>query len=302
MADFCVWSVGPGTSLSSVRVTRDGCILIRDVQTVPRGFRWLPIPSILAACLALFPSARAYTYPTLLLSIPCLTISLIRPSPPSIAYLSPSLIPYSTRLFESLRRSVRGWALVIPLLLVLFGCFSLSMNGDLSRGFFVLAFTSSQPPAEPGVAPFEARVIICLTLVMLVYLALVLSLSSSGASPRERYRAGAWEKEHGERIARLARQAWIRGSRWLAGDTSTQGHGESRGSDPPALPIPLNLVLVPFDIAVVCARLRASGSDNPSYSVDDTIGRARFVLASGLAGCLCWPMWLIERWLSRERS
>lgn len=199
----------------------------------------------------------------------------------------------------------------MPLLLIMFIIFSISMNGDIDRGGLLFAL-DSEIPSEPGVAPFEARVTIFVTLLVLLILALVVACSNTHRSVngdgvrREGVTRGGWEDAHGTRTARLARANLIRTSRWLLGDTSHHdgvnipSGAVTRAEDgisrdtlarihlvSPALPPPFNLLSLPLDIAVTLSRLidKSDVESGRAY----TFTRLRYVASVAIAGLLCLP-------------
>ena len=67
---------------------------------------------LLPSALALITCWTTYGVTFLTASIPFLTISLIRPEPPSIPFLFPSLLPHSIRLWDVIIAGFTGWALI----------------------------------------------------------------------------------------------------------------------------------------------------------------------------------------------
>jgi hypothetical protein len=166
-------------------------------------------------------------------------MAILLPAPISIPLLFPSLLPVSVRLSQIIQAGFTGWNLVWPLLLLLFGIFSFSLNGDIYRGFFVEHSTSpiepdsrrvgpGTEPTEDGVSPYETRVATFCTIILLLYFAICLSVSgmvralrsgNTGGGTTMSHRPHDWESRHGTfAAARRARAELVRGSRWLIGD------------------------------------------------------------------------------------
>jgi len=251
---------------------------------------------LLPSALALMTCWTGYGFTFLTFSIPFLTISLIRPGPPSIPFSFPSLLPHSIRLWEVIVDGFTGWALIWPVIIVLYVMFSISLNGDVFRGFFVLSTISdSDPPVEEGVAPYGTRLAIFGTILILVYLAICLSISNMANRSARRAQSEGREPEP-ERQARIE---LVSGTRWLLGDlgqesdTVEDGAGTSRvssaGSNHPPVPLPFNLLLVPLDLVSLVmgiARFFSRGKD--IASLDRCIHRMRHLVAILMIGIPCW--------------
>lgn len=277
------------------------------------------IPTAMTLCALLARSDTTYTF--LLISIPCLVILLISPTPPSISFLAPSLLPTSTRLFDTLGHTLQGWTLIWPLILVFCVIFSWSMNGDIYRGFFVFSNDTGPMdiPREPGVAPFEARLTLFVTLIILSIMAIIVSCQSSVIEqvehhPRDQIRASAYHNQ-GIRTKRHARQHWIVGIRGLTGDLETGPRsGDQEGGIRlgagirmmrPSIPPPLNLLILPFDVVCLIIilgrrltrhRLRRHGRHG------DSIYQLRFQLAVFIVGPLCFPLAVWEQIMVAVRT
>jgi hypothetical protein len=254
---------------------------------------------LLPSALALITCWTTYGFTFLTLSIPFLTISLTRPEPPSIPFLFPSLLPHSIRLWDIIIAGFTGWALLWPVIIVLSVLFSISLNGDIFRGFFVLSTTStSVPPVEEGVAPYGTRVAIFGTIIILVYLGICLSISNmANRSARHAQRSGDRESES----EMQARVEMILGTRWLLGDLGQEPEAledgpETRRTDPggwgdPPVPIPLSLLLVPLDIVLLVLDLaRFLSREKDRGSLGRIIGRIRYLVAILMIGIPCWVL------------
>jgi hypothetical protein len=252
---------------------------------------------VLPSALSLITCWTTYGFTFLTLSIPFLTISLIRPEPPSIPFLFPSLLPHSIRLWDIIIAGFTGWALLWPVIIVLCVMFSISLNGDIFRGFFVLSTTpTSDPPVEEGVAPYGTRLAIFGTILILAYLAIFLSISNvASRSARHAQRSEDRESESETQ----ARVEVILGARWLLGDLGQESKSmedgpETRRTDPggwghPPVPIPFNLLLVPLDIVLLVLGLtRLFSRDKDEGSLGRIIGRIRYFVAILMIGIPCW--------------
>jgi hypothetical protein len=167
-------------------------------------------------------------------------MAILLRAPISIPFLFPSLLPVSVRASQIIAAGFTGWNLVWPLVLLLFGIFSFSLNGDIYRGFFVEHSTSligpdtdtrrvgpGTEPTEDGVSPYGTRVAIFCTIILLLYFSICLSMSGMVRANRRdntdggttmSHRPHDWESRHGTDTARRARTELVRGSRWLIGD------------------------------------------------------------------------------------
>lgn len=169
--------------------------------------------------LLLIPVNGQSAYSLITISIPTLTILLILPIAPSLPLLFHSILPLSTLLLNMLHRSIRSAGLLMPLVIGLFILFAWSMNGDIFRGVFRFSNVLLPTPTEPGIAPFEARLWIFITVILLLIFSIALTISRAIMPIREgwdddgtRRWKGAnkegdeWEKEYGVTVARLARR------------------------------------------------------------------------------------------------
>jgi hypothetical protein len=251
---------------------------------------------LLPSALSLITCWTTYGFTFLTLSIPFLTISLIRPEPPSIPFLFPSLLPHSIRLWDIIIAGFTGWALIWPVIIVLCVLFSISLNGDIFRGFFVLSITAtSDPPVEEGVAPYGTRVAIFGTIIILVYLAICLSISNMASQSASRAQSENRESDSETQ----ARVEMIRGARWLLGDLGQEPEAledgpETRRVDPegwdhPPVPIPFNLLLLPLNIVLLILGVaRYLSRDKDQGSLGQIIGRIRYLGAILMIGIPCW--------------
>jgi hypothetical protein len=251
---------------------------------------------LLPSALALITCWTGYGFTFLTLAIPFLTISLIRPGPPSIPFLFPSLLPHSIRLWDIIIAGFTGWALIWPVIIVLCVLFSISLNGDIFRGFFVIPMSTSDPPVEDGVAPYGTRVAIFGTILILAYLAICLSISNMASRTATRtQRVGEREPE----LETQARVEMILGARWLLGDLgqdskSVEDESETRRTDSggrghPLVPIPLNILLVPLDIVLLVLGLaRFLSRYKDKGTLERIIGRIRYFVATLMIGIPCW--------------
>jgi hypothetical protein len=251
---------------------------------------------LLPSALALTTCWTTYGFTFLTLSIPFLTISLVRPEPPSIPFLFPSLLPHSIRLWDIIIAGYTGGALLWPVIITLCVLFSISLNGDIFRGFFVIPMSTSDPPVEEGVAPYGTRVAIFGTILILVYLGICLSISNMASRTASRtQRVGAREPESETQ----ARVEVTMGARWLLGDfgqesKSAEDESETRRIDPggrghPPVPTPFNLLLVPLDIVLlVLGSARFLSRDKDKGTLERIIGRIRYFVAILMIGIPCW--------------
>jgi hypothetical protein len=251
---------------------------------------------LLPSALALTTCWTTYGFTFLTLSIPFLTISLVRPEPPSIPFLFPSLLPHSIRLWDIIIAGYTGGALLWPVIITLCVLFSISLNGDIFRGFFVIPMSTSDPPVEEGVAPYGTRLAIFGTILILAYLAIFLSISNvASRSARHAQRSEDRESESETQ----ARVEVILGARWLLGDLGQESKSmedgpETRRTDPggrghPPVPIPFNLLLVPLDLALLVLGLaRSLSRDKDEGSLGRIIHRMRHSVAILMIGIPCW--------------
>lgn len=199
----------------------------------------LPLGVIIA--LTPFGISDSVKYNLLCASVPFLTLSLIFPLSASFPLLlhrpRSSIMPLSALLVHLLSTSMRIIGIMFPLLFVLFALFAWTMNGDLGRAGLVatgestgnISTTKADPvPTEPGMAPFQARLSIFLTLCLVLFCALRLSMARTSASPgsyagygeTKRWRGALgpdddWEREYGLRVGRTARAYLLHATRIL---------------------------------------------------------------------------------------
>ncbi|KAK8850511.1 hypothetical protein IAR55_004429 [Kwoniella newhampshirensis] len=235
--------------------------------------RLLLVPTHLAFIFSFFPSFEL-SFTLLTVSIPTLTFLLVLPDPPSLPILIKPLLPLSILLRRILYRSLRTAGLLMPLVLVLLGIFSWSMNGDIFRGFDVTSqldedatsilwnvdrYPSSDRipcrpvggteagPVEVGIAPFETRLMLFLTLTLSLVFSIILTAARAISPPRERWDAegerrwrGAvkegddWEREYGVVVGRKTRRAWaiaVRSYVWKSDRLVGSSDAEGRRSD-----------------------------------------------------------------------
>jgi hypothetical protein len=247
---------------------------------------------LIPPALALITSWTSYSFIFLTLSIPCLTISILKPNAPSIPFLFPSLLPHSVNLRGIVNAGFNGWALIWPTVLVTFVLLSISLNGDVFRGLFVTSPTTMDTPIEKGVAPYGTRIAIFGTIVLLLCLAICLSVSNmiafcrrtSSDTPRRTGRESGVETR--------ARYELVFGIRWLLGDLGDHKGTNRRSPDglcPPPLPLPLNLMLIPLDTLLAMSNLvRLSSQRMSRSSFRRMVSRIRYYLAVVLLGVPCW--------------
>jgi len=177
-------------------------------------------------------------------SILPLTLLLILPYSPSLALLDSDYLPLSTLLVHLSIRGLRSAKFLVPLCLVVFAVFAWALNGDMFRGFFAVpalapvtgtlsdrpfsliinkadsSYAQAKPayddiPVEPGLAPFETRLMLFITLLTLLFLAMCVTLvriltpayqpSDSRVPPHQ---PDKWVTEYGPAVAGSARQRW----------------------------------------------------------------------------------------------
>ncbi|WWC72534.1 uncharacterized protein I206_106496 [Kwoniella pini CBS 10737] len=322
--------------------------------STPALQRVLLLPIYLTFLLSLFPSFHQISYSMLLLSIPTLTFSLVLPRAPSIPILVKGLLPLSILLRRILIRTIKSAGLIMPLVLGLFLLFSWSMNGDIFRGFYhfsqILLSSTSLPtttdnvdrssnwtfvedisieeePIEVGISPFQARLMIFITLSILFIFSIILSAARATMIPRENWdeeiakrwkgaikEGDYWEKEYGLVVARQARQAFtsaVKQYKWetLTNDDrnrSSDSHAEEADGQllensgledydllkGPRLPSPLNLITLPLDLLVLIT------SQSFQYKVRYTI----YLINISVAGLLCLPFHVVSGLVDRSFS
>jgi len=262
---------------------------------------------LVPTALALFTLWTTSGFTFLAISIPCLTLSPLRADPPSMPFLFPSLLPHSVRLWDVVTAGFTGWALIWPIVIILCVVCSISLNGDIFRGFLVtipsISISGSDPPVEEGVAPYETRVAIFGTILILVYLAICLSISNITKRSARRSRHPANQESE---ACTQARVEMISGMRWILGDLG-QDHfqledRESNQSKPPGLagyspppvPLPFNLILLPLDLFVVILNIiRRLRSRKDRGTFGWTIYRIRYFVSILLVGIPCRLMSLV---------
>jgi len=209
-------------------------------------------------------------------------------------------------LWNRIKAGFKGWSLIWPLILVVCVVFSISLNGDVLRGFFVVTNLDSEGPVEDGVSPYGTRVAIFGTLLLLLYLAIGQSISNMthiNRSPESRQMEDHrprddWKCEYGSEIASQARAEMILGVRWLLGDLAQMDQGSDQGieggrdrgysgigSKMPPVPIPLNLILVPIDLLGLVVILFTRGKEG---SLRRNVHRIRHFLTIYIVGIPCW--------------
>lgn len=286
----------PKNGFSPVEIVWTVFISAAIIQVLqhPHRDRLIKYLYLLPSALSLVTQRTSYSSTFLALSIAPLTISFITPSPPSIPFLFSSLLPYSVKLWGIIRSGFRGWALIWPVILSTCVVFSISLNGDIFRGFFVIITTIAEP-VEEGVAPYETRLAIFATLVILFYLAICLSISNMTNS----HDRPNLEPHRELEVNTRSRAETVTGMIWLLGDLGHDYHWDEvderillpgvKHITPPPVPIPLNVLLVPLDLAVVALRLVDYSSLKESQiDFGRTVYRVRHSVAVLLIGIPCW--------------
>ena len=176
----------------------------------------------------------------------------------------------------------------MPLVFALFLLFAWSMDGDIFRGLLSLP-----PVAEPGIAPFQTRLWLFITVILLLVFSITLTMARAIMPVREGWdgddqkrwkgaikEGDLWEREFGVIVARLATRRFamaVRASvrplsfsseekqleerRLLEDEESNQVSDLSpttstaRSRRARALAIPINALVLPLDIALVGLRL-----------------------------------------------
>lgn len=254
---------------------------------------------LLPSALSLITCWTAYGFTFLNLSIPFLTVSLIRPGPPSIPFLFPSILPHCVGLWEVIIAGFTGWALLWPVIIILCVVFSISLNGDIFRGFFIQSTISNpDPPVEEGIAPYETRLAIFGTILILVYLAICLSISNIASRLARRAQRSEERESESETQARVE---MILGTRWLLGDLGQESGSMEDGADTrrldlvvssyPPVPLPFNLLIVPLEIVLVILGLaRYMSRDENKGGAGRIIRRMRYFVTILMIGIPCWVM------------
>jgi len=257
---------------------------------------------LLPSALSLITYWSTYGFTFLTLSIPFLTVSLIRPGPPSIPFLFPSILPNCIDLWDVVVAGFTGWAILWPLIIILCVILSISLNGDIFRGFFVLTTISdSDPLVEEGIAPYGTRVAIFGTILTLIYLAICLSISNMASRLARRTQRSEERQSESETQARVE---MILGTRSLLGDLGQESGSMEDEADTgrldlvdsiyPPVPLPFNLLVVPLDIVLVILGLaRFMSRDENKGGAGRIIRRMRLFMAVLMIGIPCWGMSLV---------
>jgi hypothetical protein len=239
-----------------------------------------------------FNPQLAYTLITL--SIPFLTILLISPYSPSLPPLHPTLIPLSRLLLHTLHKFTYAAGIFLPLILILFGVFAYSMNGDIFRGLDVNTWLALP---EVGVAPFEARVWVFITMTLLIVFSIILGCARvnlvGGEKEGKRWKGGVkagddWEVEYGVLVGRMARRDYDMAVRRYAGMRYTEPEASAGGRDAGGrrvwtlrgLVVPFNILAVPLDTVIILT----------TESVHLAFLSAREWLEISLTGPMCWAI------------
>lgn len=234
----------------------------------------LMLPAQLAGVLLpVFPSFAIFLRT---LAIPCCTLAVVLPSAPSVPFLLPHrLLPLSIMLAGILARGAKAAALLIPLAAGLWALFAYALNGDVWRAGSInsIASVGGGGPIEVGVAPFETRVALFVTLVLVLALSAALSILRAMA-PSNDIHDGTWEAEYGPAIGFASRRA-------LAAAVARYLPPSSDAAPPsPPLPVPLNVIVLPLDILAGFWRL---ARHEPPFG----IRRARGWIALIIVGVPC---------------
>ncbi|GMK54603.1 hypothetical protein CspeluHIS016_0111890 [Cutaneotrichosporon spelunceum] len=211
------------------------------------------------------------------LSIPCSALAIVLPSAPALPFLLPSrLLPLSIMLAGVLARGAKAASLLVPLAGGLWALYAYALNGNVWRarpnaiemasaaseavkGFRRDVSAQGGGPVEVGVAPFETRVALLITLVLVIFLSGTLSILRALA-PSNELHDGTWEAEYGASIGHSSRRA-------LAAAVARYLPPSSDSIPPPVpLPIPLNVLVVPFDALAGAFRVLRRGKE-PPYTV-----------------------------------
>lgn len=215
------------------------------------------------------------------LAIPMSTLAIVLPSCPSMPFLTPQkLLPLSTLLAGMLARGAKATALMVPLLLLLWAILAYSLNGTVwavieSEGD--VDITGNGDPIDVGRAPFETRVALLVTLILVIVLSGCLSIIRALAPGNDTH-DGTWEAEYGRDTAHTARRAWAAGvARYLPASVDA-----APAAVP--LPVPLNVLMLPYDILSGGWKLATFGRSQPVYA----LRRARGWISLGIvaAGCM----------------
>lgn len=211
------------------------------------------------------------------------------------------------------------------------------MNGDIFRGFFssssLLQARKAVQPVEAGIAPFQARLWIFVTVLVLVLFSITLSIARAIMPVREgwdendyrRWKGGVkegddWEREYGVTVARLARRRLglavrelvrplmspietsrsdeeVRGER-LTPDVSHTGNRTTPRSK--AVMMPFNLLCSPLDIALALVNLgNRLGFTSTGGELEILLRGIRGWMALVIMGLPCYFLGLAERLLGR---
>lgn len=186
----------------------------------------------------------------------------------------------------------------LPLILLFLGLLGWSLNGDIYRGFWTLTFdlsamdqmVSGDIPSEEGIAPFETRIWIFVTLFSLILLSLTLVFIRIINPPRsplidhEIMSIDPWEREYGWEVAQSAHAMWARTVR----DTN-----KKRVSVPP-----LNLLDLPLKGVLSIYRcIPVSRRKGRSKRLARTVEGVQETIWTVVMGALCFPLCLVDRLL-----
>lgn len=215
------------------------------------------------------------------LAIPMSTLAVVLPSCPSLPFLTPmKILPLSTLLGGILARGAKATALLVPISLGLWAVYAFSLNGKVwaameSNGD--VDITGNGDPIDVGRAPFETRVSLLITLILVIVLSGCLSIIRAMAPGNDTH-DGTWEAEYGENIAHTARRALAAGvARYLPASVDA-----APAAVP--LPVPLNVLMLPYDFLSGAWRVVTLGRGHPPFA----LRRARGWISLGIvaAGCL----------------
>lgn len=279
------------------------------------------LPSLLIPLVMLVDPSSAFSL--LAFSLLPLTLLLVLPTPPCLAFLRPEpLLPLSSLLLDILSRGIRSAGLILPLALLVFAVFSWSLNGDIFRGFFVRpsflitprdstegsTHTMADSPVnvEVGIAPYETRLWIFITLLTLLLLSACLTIVRLVTPPRDiapmsRHTRGCrrtsdphemppggwtdmdpWTVTYGPTLALASRQRWAATSHCLL---------DKRKSAPP-----LNLLLSPLQLFLAAYHaLPVSWRTERIRSSVATAERIEDGVWAITMGSMCFPLYLLDR-------
>jgi len=192
-----------------------------------------------------------------LVAIPACTLAVVLPSAPAFPFLLPHrLLPLATLLAGILARGAKAAALLIPLAACLWALYAYALNGDVWRAGDFAPHAFGGGPVEVGVAPFETRVALLVTLVLVIALSGGLSILRAMA-PSNELHDGTWEAEYGPAIGHASRRALAAAvARYLP-------PSPDQAPPSPPLPLPLNVMVLPFD--VLAGFWRVVGAEPPLF-------------------------------------